>query len=51
VAAWREALRADPDNFVIRKQIWAVEHPERFYPSIDWAWQRDQLARERGEWR
>jgi hypothetical protein len=49
VAAWREALRADPDNYVIRKQVWAVEHPERFYPTIDWAWQRTQLARERGE--
>jgi hypothetical protein len=48
-AAWREALRADPDNYVIRKQIWAVEHPERFYPTIDWAWQKTQLARERGE--
>jgi hypothetical protein len=47
VAAWREALAADPDNYVVRKQIWAVEHPERFYPTIDWAWQQEQLARER----
>jgi hypothetical protein len=46
-AAWREALRADPDNYVIRKQIWAIEHPERFYPTIDWAWQKAQLARDR----
>jgi hypothetical protein len=45
--AWREALAADPANYVIRKQIWAVEHPERFYPTIDWAWQKEQLARER----
>jgi hypothetical protein len=45
--AWREALRADPDNYVIRKQIWAIEHPERFYPTIDWAWQKAQLARDR----
>ena len=45
--AWREALAADPENYVIRKQIWAVEHPERFYPTIDWAWQKEQLARER----
>ena len=47
VAAWRAALAADPDNYVIRKQIWAVEHPERFYPTIDFAWQKEQLARER----
>ena len=46
-AAWREALAADPENYVVRKQIWAVEHPERFYPTIDWAWQKAQLARER----
>jgi hypothetical protein len=48
VGAWRDALRTDPDNFVIRKQIWAVEHPERFYPAIDAAWQKEQLAQERG---
>ena len=47
VEAWRRALAADPDNYVIRKQIWAVEHPDRFYPTIDWAWQKEQLARER----
>ncbi|MBA3336591.1 MAG: hypothetical protein H0T49_03390 [Chloroflexia bacterium] len=47
VAAWREALARDPENFVIRKQIWLVEHPERFYPEIDMVWQREQLARER----
>lgn len=47
VAAWREALALDPESYIIRKQIWAVEHPERFYPTIDWAWQKEQLARER----
>ena len=48
IAAWRDALTADPNNFVIRKQIWAAEHPEHFYPTIDFAWQKEQLARERG---
>jgi tetratricopeptide (TPR) repeat protein len=47
VAAWREALRLDPENFTIRKQIWSVEHPEKFYPTIDFAWQGVQLAAER----
>ena len=46
VAVWREALTLDPDNFVIRSQIWAVEHPERFYPAVDRAWQELQLVKE-----
>ncbi len=46
---WQRALELDPQNFVIRKQIWAVRYPERFHPAIDWDWQRDQLQREREE--
>ena len=44
---WREALAEDPANYLIRKQIWAVQHPERFYPKIDWDWQMEVLAQER----
>jgi hypothetical protein len=44
---WRKALSLDPQNFVIRKQIWALEHPEQFYPKINFEWQREQLAAER----
>lgn len=45
----RKALARDPENWLIRKQIWAVEHPERFYKgAVDFAWQRQQLRRERG---
>jgi tetratricopeptide (TPR) repeat protein len=47
LAEWQAALRTDPGNLVIRKQIWAARYPERFHPAIDWAWQREQLARER----
>lgn len=47
VAEWQAALRLDPENLVIRKQIWAALHPEKFQPTIDWAWQKEQLARER----
>ena len=47
VAAWREALRLDPGNFTIRKQIWSVEHPDKFYPTIDFTWQGVQLTAER----
>ncbi len=45
-AQWRKALSLDPKNFVIRKQIWALEHPEQFYPRINFEWQRKQLAEE-----
>ena len=47
IAEWRSALAGDPENFVIRKQIWAVEHPDRFHPTIDTAWQERQLRHER----
>ena len=47
VAAWKCALALDPANFVVRKQIWAHRHPEKFWPDIDTAWQRDEMARER----
>ncbi|MDP9357122.1 MAG: thioredoxin family protein [Chloroflexota bacterium] len=47
VAVWRDALHLDPENLTIRKQIWAVEHPEKFHPTIDWDWQREQLRAER----
>jgi hypothetical protein len=46
LATWRAALRIDPRNFVIRSQIWAVEHPEHFYPVVDRAWQEQQLLKE-----
>lgn len=46
ISVWREALELDPDNFVIRSQIWAVEHPERFYPIVDRDWQALQLLKE-----
>ncbi|OYD07866.1 hypothetical protein CHM34_09955 [Paludifilum halophilum] len=42
-----EALRLDPDNFVIRKQRWYLRYPERFNPTIDFEWQREQLNREK----
>ncbi|HET7559884.1 MAG TPA: hypothetical protein VFK80_07975, partial [Limnochordia bacterium] len=49
VVEWRRALAFDTDNYVIRKQIWAVEHPERFQPEVDYAWQKEQLRREQEE--
>jgi tetratricopeptide (TPR) repeat protein len=49
IAEWRAALRLDPENLVIRKQIWVARHPEKFHPTIDWDWQRAKLATERAE--
>ena len=39
----------DPGNWRIRKQIWALEHPDKFYGEggIDWGWQKEQIAREK----
>ena len=47
VAEWQRALRLDPENLTIRKQVWMAEHPEKFHPTIDFAWQQEQLRRER----
>ncbi len=45
---WRKALELDPNNWIIHKQIWAVEHPERFYEgSVDYQWQKQQLEAEK----
>ena len=46
LARWRQGLELNPDNYLIRKQIWAVENPEKFYEGdVDYDWQREQLAR------
>lgn len=46
LAIWRQALQLDPDNFLIRSQIWVAEHPDRFYPVVDREWQELQLVKE-----
>ena len=43
---WRRALVLEPDNFLIRSQIWSVENPDRFWPAVDREWQEAQLLRE-----
>lgn len=40
----KSALQKSPNNFIILKQIWAIENPERFYSGkVDFKWQREQL--------
>ena len=44
----KQARDLDPENWRIRKQIWAIEHPDKFYTgeSPDYGWQKEQLAAE-----
>ena len=45
---WRQAAALEPDNWIIRKQVWAIENPERFYSgAVDFAWQKEQIAQDR----
>ncbi|MGP4079511.1 tetratricopeptide repeat protein [Pseudalkalibacillus sp. R45] len=44
-----EAIRLDPDNFLIRKQRWYIRYPEKFKDPIDVEWQQAQLKQEREE--
>ncbi len=45
---WRKALTLDPKNWIIHKQIWAVEHPDKFYDgNVNFGWQKAQLEAEK----
>ncbi|WP_408006326.1 hypothetical protein ACJROX_16605 [Pseudalkalibacillus sp. A8] len=44
-----DAIRLDPDNFLIRKQRWYIRYPEKFKEPIDIEWQQAQLKKEREE--
>ena len=44
---WRKASALNPHNWIVHKQIWAVEHPEKFYETdVDYGWQKQQLDAE-----
>ena len=50
MAEWRKALALDPQNWIIHKQIWAVEHPDKFYDgAVDYGWQKIQLETQKSE--
>jgi tetratricopeptide (TPR) repeat protein len=50
VAEMKRAFRLDPENWLIRKQLWAVEHPEAFYSGpVDYDWQKRQRQQEDAE--
>ena len=46
LSALQQASDLDPNNWIIHKQIWAIEHPEQFYPAINSQWQRERLQEE-----
>ena len=44
LAEWKEGRDLEPDNWVVRKQIWALENPDKFYSGdINTSWQKDQI--------
>lgn len=44
VAEWKKGVQLEPDNYLLRKQVWAAEHPEKFYDGdVDFDWQDEQL--------
>ena len=48
MAEWRKALELDPKNWIIHKQIWVIEHPDKFYEgNVDYGWQKAQLEAEK----
>ncbi|MEM7249725.1 MAG: tetratricopeptide repeat protein [Acidobacteriota bacterium] len=46
LSLWQEALEQDPDNWLIRKQVWTLEAPDRFWgeAEIDYGWQKKRMA-------
>ena len=45
---WREGIALDPENWNMRKQLWAIENPDRFYTGkVDYDWQREQIEQGR----
>ena len=49
LAKLKAARDLDPENWRIHKQIWAIEHPDKFYTgeSPDFGWQKEELRREK----
>jgi hypothetical protein len=42
---WRQGMELEPDHWNMRKQLWAIEHPDRFYDGkVDYDWQMVQVT-------
>jgi len=47
ISELKKAVQLDAQNWLIRKQLWALEAPEAFYgDAVDYAWQKAQVQRE-----
>ncbi len=45
---WRDGIVIDPENWNMRKQLWAIENPDKFYDGkVDYTWQREQVEQGR----
>ncbi len=43
-AVWRKGIDAEPDHWNLRKQVWALENPDKFYDGpVDYGWQKEQI--------
>ena len=43
-AVWRDGIEHDPLNWNMRKQLWAIENPDKFYDgAVDYGWQKEQV--------
>ena len=50
IAELKRAFRLDPQNWLIRKQLWAIETPGAFYEGdVDYTWQKAQREGEDAE--
>ena len=47
ISEWRKIASMDPKNWIVRKQIWAIIHPDKFYDAgVDFDWQRLRIEAE-----
>ena len=50
LARLKEAVRLDPQNWLIRKQLWAIDAPEAFYAGeVNYDWQEARKEAEAKE--
>ena len=50
IARLKEAVRLDPQNWLIRKQLWAIDAPEAFYEGeVNYDWQEARKEAEAEE--
>ena len=47
ISEWRKIVNMDPKNWIVRKQIWAILYPDKFYDAgVDFDWQRLRIEAE-----